>query len=118
MTDLPMQRREAAVTPDVATIIMSGYLAHDGSRTDDVLRVLRQGMEATAGESGLLAYRFTADLVDPRRIHIFEVWEDEASLDAHQRSEQASRFLEEIGGLGITEAHMIRYSVRDSRVEF
>ena len=38
-------------------------------------------------EPGCLAYVFTADSVDPRRIAIYELWEDAATLDAHFQHE-------------------------------
>lgn len=40
-------------------------------------------MEETAREDGCLKYAFAADLVQPNRLQLVELWRDDASLAAH-----------------------------------
>ena len=46
-------------------------------------------MRATWREAGCIVYRFGADLSDPHRFQITEVWESQDALDAHHGTDHA-----------------------------
>jgi quinol monooxygenase YgiN len=54
-------------------------------RDDCVARSMELQRSTRDDEAGCLAYVFTADPVVDGRIHVFELWADEASLAAHFR---------------------------------
>lgn len=43
-------------------------------------------VSASRAEQGVLAYSFAVDMLDPELIRVFEVYTDQAALDAHMRS--------------------------------
>ena len=51
-------------------------------------------MEASEAEDGCLCYRFYADLINPRRLRLYEEWRDEAALEAHFQSPHMATFQE------------------------
>jgi quinol monooxygenase YgiN len=56
----------------------------DASQRDELVeRSLALQVSTRADEPGCLAYVFTADPAVPHRIHVFELWADEAALTAH-----------------------------------
>ena len=67
---------------------------------DGLIRLMRRTMAASQAEAGCLAYRFTADLDDPRRFHLVELWESEAALQVHAKGSTFRSFLAELPGLG------------------
>jgi quinol monooxygenase YgiN len=49
--------------------------------------------EATQAEPGNLAYRFSQAVDDPTTVLVFEVWQDQAAVDAHSASEHMATFM-------------------------
>jgi quinol monooxygenase YgiN len=55
-------------------------------------------------EPGCLAYCFGADPVEPDRIQVYELWEDEASLHAHFQHPNYHQMRTLLGGFGLRNA--------------
>ncbi|MEM8753750.1 MAG: putative quinol monooxygenase [Pseudomonadota bacterium] len=68
-------------------------------------------MEASAKEEGCLAYRFYSDLLNPRRLRLYEEWRDQAALDAHFASPHMAEFQREIEGFRILDRKIKRFEV-------
>lgn len=66
-------------------IIIAGYLEFiDKQNRDGAVAAGIELQQATrADEPGCLAYVFTEDPCEERRVHIYELWADEPSLVAH-----------------------------------
>lgn len=66
-------------------IIIAGYLEFvDQQNRDGAVAAGTELQQATRdGEPGCLSYVFTADPCDERRVHVHELWSDEAALAAH-----------------------------------
>lgn len=43
-------------------------------------------LEASRAEDGCLVYSYAIDAIDPGLVRVFEVWRDQAALDAHFRT--------------------------------
>jgi quinol monooxygenase YgiN len=52
---------------------------------------------ATATEPGNISYTFSQDLEDPNVFHLFEEWEDDASLTAHFTLPHMAAFVTALG---------------------
>ena len=52
-------------------------------KRDQVAAAAQAMAAATEAEPGNISYTFSQDLADPNVIHLFEEWEDEASLAEH-----------------------------------
>ena len=64
-------------------IIIAGTVDVDPERRDAALEAGRSLMEETRTQKGCLDYVWSADLVVPGRIYVYERWESEADLRAH-----------------------------------
>jgi len=73
-------------------ILVSGEVQVRPERRDAAVELARWMMTETAKESGCVAYRFYADLEDPDRIRVFELWESQAALGAHFETEHMAEF--------------------------
>jgi quinol monooxygenase YgiN len=74
--------------------------------------MMREVMAATVLEDGCLVYRFTADLTSPNLIHISELWESEAALNAHMA---APAFQKVIGTL-LKHANIVNFATRQGEL--
>lgn len=52
-------------------------------RREECRAALAKAAAASRGDAGCLGYSFTVDLEDPDRYVSVELWQDQASLDAH-----------------------------------
>ena len=62
-------------------------------RRADVLEILRSIQEPVLAQPGCTAFHVYEDLGDDRAIVLAEIWEDQASLERHLRSEAYRRIL-------------------------
>jgi quinol monooxygenase YgiN len=72
--------------------------AAEGKR-DEALAVLGRLVEAAAGEPGTLEYVVMADSSDPNTILTYELYADQAALDAHASSPTMAEVGQALGGL-------------------
>ena len=61
-------------------ILVAGALFVDASGREDYLAGCRAVVEQARTTPGCLDFALSADLVDPRRINVFERWDDEEAL--------------------------------------
>ncbi len=52
-------------------------------RREEITALLSKAAAASRGDAGCVSYAFHVDLEDPDRYVSVEVWQDQASLDAH-----------------------------------
>jgi quinol monooxygenase YgiN len=65
--------------PLVVVAVLPGKPEH----REELGELLAQAAAASRGDAGCVSYAFHRDLEDPDRYVSVEVWEDQASLDAH-----------------------------------
>ena len=63
-------------------VIVAGYLIVEPSQRDDYLQGCVAVVEQARLAHGCLDFAIGADLLDPRRIDIYERWESRAALEA------------------------------------
>lgn len=68
-------------------------------------------MEASSKEDGCIVYRFYSDLLNPRRLRLYEEWRDQAALDAHFASPHMAVFQKAIEGFRIIDRKIKRFDV-------
>jgi quinol monooxygenase YgiN len=64
-------------------LIVAGTIDVEPGQRDEFLRSRHEAVLATRTEPGCIEYVFSADLVDPGRVRIFEMWETKDALAAH-----------------------------------
>ena len=88
-------------------LVVAGTIDVEPAQRQAFLEGRRDAVRSTLEEPGCIEYAFSADLLDPGRVRIFEQWETGQHLDAHlARSE---------GGGGsdvpILAAEILRYEI-------
>jgi quinol monooxygenase YgiN len=75
-------------------IIVGGYI--DMENEAEIAAILEAGNEMVADtlkEAGCVDYCFAIDIGNPCRIRLFEVWIDQAALDAHMQTPHMAKFM-------------------------
>jgi quinol monooxygenase YgiN len=72
-------------------------------------------MQATREEAGCRAYSYAEDVGEPGLIHVFEIWRDQAALDAHFKTEHMARWRAAWPGFGVSDRQLTAYAVSDQR---
>jgi quinol monooxygenase YgiN len=93
------------------TILIAGTLTIDPSKVDSALADATEMMTASRAEDGCHAYAFSADVVNPGTLLLFEKWESEEALAAHAASAHMKAFQSKMPGWGITGADIKKYEV-------
>jgi quinol monooxygenase YgiN len=91
-------------------LVVAGTIRLDPARRQDAIREALAVMEATRREPGCISYTFSADLADPAVFHLFEEWESQEALDAHFETPHMATFQAAMGGFGIQEMTVRKYS--------
>ena len=60
---------------------------------DALAAAMEAMMTTTRGEAGCVAYTYSADLSDPNRFHLVEIWENEPLMDAHIDADHSYAFI-------------------------
>jgi quinol monooxygenase YgiN len=64
-------------------LIVEGTIDVDPADREAFLEGRRAAVTATRSEPGCIEYAFSADLIDPGRVRVFERWASAEDLDAH-----------------------------------
>jgi len=72
-------------------------------------------MEETAREDGCLKYAFAADLVQPNRLQLGELWRDDASLAAHFLTPHIQAYRDGLARLRVLKRAVQRHDVTATR---
>jgi len=95
-------------------LIIAGHFLIDPARREAALAAAREMMAETHKEKGCLAYTFSADLADAARFHLFERWESQGALEAHFATPHMARFQAAMGGLGVRDLEVKKYTISAS----
>ena len=83
-------------------------LARDLAERVDVL-------DASRAEDGCLEYSYGEDVLDPGLIRVFEVWRDQAALDAHFASEHIAAWRAHGQRFGVSDRRLFAYEIASER---
>jgi quinol monooxygenase YgiN len=94
-------------------IVVSGVMKMDPASHDKFADIGAKMAAASNEEPGVIAYGFWADHHNPGTFRVFEEYTDQAALDSHFASPHMAEFMGSLGGLGMTEAEVLKYEVSD-----
>lgn len=77
--------------------------------------VMERMIMGSRAEFGCVEYAYAEDVLVPGRIHVKEVWRDQASLDAHFSSEHIKAWRAAWPALGITDRNLLVYEIGTPR---
>jgi quinol monooxygenase YgiN len=92
-------------------IVLAGTITFDPDRSDDLLAAVAVVVEATRAEEGCLEYVMAADPLVAGQLNLFERWEAEEHLGAHQRADHSRTFQRTLRDCGVAGVSVDRYEV-------
>ena len=91
-------------------IVAGSIIAEPGGR-EPFLTAVQPMVSATLNEAGCHEYAFTPDPNDDDRVLLYELWDDQAALDAHFASAHLAAWQETRKGLAVTSASIKKYVI-------
>ena len=91
------------------SIIVTGYFDLDPAKREDFIAAATTAMTATRAEEGNESYAFTADLEDPGRFYVTELWATQEAMDSHMTTAHLAAFMGAMGGFGVTGASLTKW---------
>ncbi len=95
-------------------VILAGTVRFPLEKLDAGLAVMMEMMRLSRAEDGCIEYVYSQDLIERTLVHVFEVWRDEAALQAHHDAPHFHRWKAEREGLGMTDRRLVLYEVASS----
>ena len=90
-------------------ILIAGTVDVDPEQRDAALEAARPHMEATRAQKGCIDYVWSADLLVPGRIYVYERWEGESALDAHFKGPHYLNMRNTIAAYGLRGADVLKH---------
>ena len=90
-------------------ILISGTVQVDPAQRDAALEAACPHMQATRAQEGCIDYVWSADLLVPGRIYVYERWESEKALRAHFEGPHYLNMRNTIAAHGLTGADVLKY---------
>lgn len=72
-------------------------------------------LTASRAEEGCLAYSYAEDVAEPGLIRVFEVWRDQACLDAHFLTDHLATWRASWPAFGVSDRRLIAYESLNQR---
>ncbi len=95
-------------------IIIAGTVDVDPERRDAALEAGCPHMEATRAQKGCLHYVWSADLLVPGRIYVYEAWETQEDLAAHLTGPHYLGMRDTIAAHGLRGADVAKFAIERS----
>lgn len=76
---------------------------------EEAIPVALKMAQASQAETGCLAYQFYADLQDPNKLFLYELWETEEVLATHGETAHMAEFRQHLPKLLASELSVKRY---------
>lgn len=89
-------------------LIVAGYFRVAPADREAFLESRRATVLRSRGEQGCHAYAFTADLIDPGLVHLYERWETSEDLAAHAA---ANRAAPRPAAVPVLESEILQYTI-------
>lgn len=80
-------------------IVVIATLTGKPDKRDEIAAALSKAAAASRGDAGCVSYAFHRDLEDDDRYVSVEVWQDQASLDAHFQAPHLAELFAVMGDL-------------------
>lgn len=95
-------------------LLITGTIRLPPARLHDARPAMRVMIEKSRAEAGCLEYSYAEDVLDPGLMHINELWDTRAHLQAHFRSDHIANWRAHWADLEISERRLKLYEVGES----
>ena len=99
----------------MSTVVIIGHFRLPPESLDAARELMARVVAATRAEPGCVKYAYAPEPCDPGLIHVSEVWDSQAALDAHFASAHMKQWQEDRAGLGMSEREITSYAVSGSK---
>ena len=72
-------------------------------------------LTATRAEDGCVDYSYAEDVAEPGLIRVFEIWRDQAALDAHFKTEHMAAWRAAWPSFGVSDRRLFAYETASER---
>ncbi|RAK59320.1 antibiotic biosynthesis monooxygenase [Phenylobacterium hankyongense] len=72
-------------------------------------------LAASRAEDGCVEYSYGEDVAEPGLIRVFEVWRDQAAIDAHFKTPHMAKWRAAGAELGVSDRRLFSYEVGSQR---
>ena len=97
------------------SLIIAGTFAVPAVRLDEFRPHMHAMLTASRAEDGCLDYSYAEDLAGPGLIRVFEVWRDQAALDAHAKADHMAAWRAAWPEFGVSERRLFAYEIASSK---
>ncbi len=95
-------------------LLITGTIRLPPARLDDARPAMRAMIKASRAEAGCRQYSYAEDVLEPGLMHINELWDTRAHLEAHFRSDHIAAWRAHWADLEISDRHLRLYEVGKS----
>lgn len=92
-------------------LLITGTIRLPPQRLADAQPAMRAMIEASRAEPGCIRYSYAEDVLDPGLMHITELWDTRAHLQAHFRSDHIAEWRSHWADLEITGRNLTLFEV-------
>jgi quinol monooxygenase YgiN len=97
------------------SLIVAGTVRAPAANIEGLRPHMARMMAASRAEDGCVAYGYAEDVAEPGLIHVFEIWRDQAALDAHFKTPHMAAWRAQWPSFGVSERRLIAYEIASER---
>ena len=97
------------------SLIIAGTIRVPAENLEALRPHMQAMVEASRAEDGCLQYAYGEDVLEPGLIRVFEVWRDQAALDAHFQSSHIAAWRSQWPALGVGDRRLTLYEAGAER---
>ena len=97
------------------TVIVAGTVRVPPQNVAAIKPHMEKVLAATRAEDGCLTYAYAVDVEDLGLIRIFEVWRDQAALEAHFTTPHLAEWREALPAFGVSDRQLTLYEATAER---
>ena len=94
-------------------LIIAGSITTEDGHRDAFMSAVAPLVAATHTEPGCREYVFSCDPDDANRILLFEMWDDQAALEAHFATEHMASFQQSLANIAVAGMAVKKYTISD-----
>jgi quinol monooxygenase YgiN len=97
------------------SLIIAGTVRVPPENVDAFRPHMAAMMAASQAEAGCAAYGYAEDVTEPGLIHVFEVWVDQAAIDAHFATAHMAAWRAAWPSFGVSDRALTLYEIASQR---
>jgi len=97
------------------TLIIAGTVRVPPENLEVARPAMLKMIAASRAEDGCIDYDYAVDVFEPGVVRIFEIWRDQAALEAHFKTPHMAEWRAAGGGFGVSDRRLFAYEVASER---